>query len=89
MFPCRTLGIFLTLIVGLSAVAHAAQPSAATDPAQYTLVLNDMGKGLAPLDGHWQFHLGDDPAWSNPAYDDSGWEQLTADKPWSLQLMQS
>jgi hypothetical protein len=48
-------------------------------------VLDGLGKGTAPIDGPWQFHLGDDPAWANPAFDDSGWEQLTADKTWGAQ----
>jgi hypothetical protein len=37
------------------------------------------------VDGSWQFRLGDNPAWADPAFDDHSWEQLTADKPWSLQ----
>jgi hypothetical protein len=57
------------------AVAHAGP----------TLVLEDVGRGTAPLDGAWQFHLGDDPAWAAPDFDDSNWERLTADKPWGMQ----
>jgi len=53
------------------------------------LAIDGLGKGLAPLDGPWQFHLGDDPAWAAPALDDvtghSGWEQIAADKPWGSQ----
>jgi hypothetical protein len=48
-------------------------------------VLDGLGKGTAPLDGEWQFHLGDNPAWASPNFDDSGWEQLTADKTWGAQ----
>ena len=44
-----------------------------------------LGNGAVPLDGKWQFHLGDDMAWVRPEFDDSGWEQLTADKPWGAQ----
>jgi hypothetical protein len=33
----------------------------------------------------WQFHLGDDPAWANPAFDSSDWEHLAADRPWGEQ----
>jgi hypothetical protein len=88
MLGCRTSGLFLkllALVVSTPAIMYAAQAPPAPAPASHTLVLNEVGKGLAPLDGLWQFHLGDNPAWANPAYDDSGWEQLTADKPWSLQ----
>jgi len=41
--------------------------------------------GSAALDGPWQFHLGDDPAWASPTFDDSGWEQLSAGRPWGAQ----
>ena len=56
-----------------------------SQPSSHTLVLDGLGKGAAPLDGPWQFHLGDDPAWADPTYDDSHWEQITAEKPWGMQ----
>ena len=34
------------------------------------------GTGSVAVDGKWQFHTGDDPAWASPAYNDSSWEQL-------------
>jgi serine phosphatase RsbU (regulator of sigma subunit) len=58
------------------------------------LTIEALGKGAAPLDGPWQFHIGDNAAWANPAADDTtgptstdknGWEQLTADQPWGAQ----
>jgi hypothetical protein len=30
------------------------------------------------LDGEWAFHTGDDPQWSDPSFDDSGWAHLGA-----------
>jgi hypothetical protein len=43
-----------------------------------------LGRGTAPLDGLWQFHLGDNAQWADPAIPDAtgqnGWEQLTADR---------
>lgn len=50
-----------------------------------SLKIDHLGKGYAPLDGSWQFHLGDDPRWAHPALDDSQWEQITADEPWGSQ----
>lgn len=41
--------------------------------------------GAATLNGPWQFHLGDNPAWAAPGFDESAWEPLTADKPWGQQ----
>ena len=53
------------------------------------LTIEGLGKGVAPLDGPWQFHLGDNPAWAAPGVDDAtghnGWEQLNADSPWGTQ----
>ncbi len=44
-----------------------------------------LGKGATPLEGPWQFHLGDDPQWAATSFDDAGWERLTADQPWGKQ----
>lgn len=40
---------------------------------------------MADLAGPWRFHAGDNPAWANPAFDDSGWSLLSADRGWSQQ----
>ena len=54
-----------------------------------SLKIEGLGKGAVPLDGAWQFHLGDNPAWAQPNVDDStghdGWEQLNANAPWGAQ----
>ena len=73
----------------IAAMAHA-QPapgaSVQATPTQVpTVVLDGLGRGTAPLDGPWQFHLGDNPAWAAPDADDAAWEQLTADAPWGAQ----
>jgi hypothetical protein len=53
------------------------------------LSIDELGKGMAPLDGQWQFHLGDNPAWALPQTADdapgAGWEQLSPDKTWGAQ----
>ncbi len=41
--------------------------------------------GSVALHGPWQFHTGDNPAWASPAFDDSSWDQLSADQPWGAQ----
>jgi hypothetical protein len=41
-----------------------------------------IGTGTRPIAGLWQFHLGDDAQWAQPAFNDSAWEQLPADRPW-------
>ncbi|MGB8536843.1 MAG: SpoIIE family protein phosphatase [Acidobacteriaceae bacterium] len=45
----------------------------------------DPGKGFVEIGGTWHFHTGDDPAWAQPAYDDSSWEQLRGDTTWGSQ----
>ncbi len=45
----------------------------------------DPGKGFVEVGGDWRFHTGDDLAWAQPGYDDSGWELLRGDKTWGAQ----
>ena len=83
------------LVVGLLTALFAADPSylsaesAASAASGHLLTIDGLGKGTAPLDGPWQFHFGDDPAWALAPTPDAtgtgGWEQLTADKPWGAQ----
>jgi Stage II sporulation protein E (SpoIIE) len=59
--------------------------AASAAPLPAPLNVEGLGKGTVALDGDWQFHLGDDPAWASPTLDDSGWEQIKVDKPWGQQ----
>ena len=70
-------GIFFLLLV----TALIARPPAFSQ----ALTVQNPGAGSVPLNGKWQFHTGDNPAWANPSYDDSNWEQLSASKPWGSQ----
>ena len=75
---------FLTLLVAaLAGPAGALALDSPRSPGarQYP----QFDGGVTTLDGAWQFHLGDDPAWAAAGFDDSGWEPLTADKPWGEQ----
>ena len=47
--------------------------SAAPAPAQTGLVKGTIGDAVLVLTGPWKFHPGDDMAWANPSFDDSGW----------------
>ncbi len=67
------LRLFPILVVSL----HAATPA--------TAVTVKLGDGAVALDGPWQFHLGDNPTWASPAFDDSQWERLSANRPWDMQ----
>jgi len=76
----RNAGLVTTLLGTLVLFAAAQQT-----PAASPLVVSGLGKSTIPLDGLWQYHLGDDLAWADPAFDDSHWEQITADEPWGMQ----
>lgn len=40
---------------------------------------------ITSLDGLWHFHIGDDPAWANPDFDDSKWPLIRSDRSWTKQ----
>jgi sigma-B regulation protein RsbU (phosphoserine phosphatase) len=40
---------------------------------------------VAPLPALWRFHAGDNPAWADPQFDDSGWSLLRSDRSWNKQ----
>lgn len=82
----RICHLMACAVLGISPAGLFAQQSAAAGAkAPESLVVNHLGKGAVPLDGKWQFHVGDDHAWASPGFDDSQWEQVTADKPLGLQ----
>jgi len=66
-----------------------SQPATAARSNAPVISIEGLGKGDALLDGPWQFHLGDNPAWALPETgDDSrsvGWEQIGANETWGAQ----
>jgi Stage II sporulation protein E (SpoIIE) len=76
------------MLIAIS-IGVAAGTTVRAQVAAPTLSIEQLGKGIATIDGQWQFHLGDDPVWSTADVDDrtghAGWEQLTADSPWGAQ----
>ncbi|HEX4310498.1 MAG TPA: SpoIIE family protein phosphatase [Acidobacteriaceae bacterium] len=49
------------------------------------LVVGDLGRATVPLDGPWAFHLGDNPAWAAPGFDDSAWTRIETGRDWETQ----
>jgi hypothetical protein len=88
LVPLQVSIVLLAVALGLAPSEAQAlvssQESHLTNPVP-TLVLNGLGKGTVPLEGLWQFHLGDDPSWAAEDWNDSNWEQLTADQGWGAQ----
>jgi serine phosphatase RsbU (regulator of sigma subunit) len=74
----------LVIVCLFSVPARAAGASSAP-----VFTIEGLGKGDAPLNGPWQFHLGDNPAWALPETGDDGgnvgWEQISADATWGAQ----
>ncbi len=76
MLRVRLLLLFLLSLSAHAAFAHDdARPggdAASTDD----VVEVRLGDSAMELAGPWKFHVGDDPAWAQPDFDDSGWEQM-------------
>jgi len=79
----RARPLFRQTLIALAAVGLAVAQK------QLPVQVHGLGSGTVLLDGLWQFHPGDNPAWASPELDVStghnGWEELTADQPWGLQ----
>ena len=80
---------FFALLAVAVSLAHGEQGPDAAAKSAPTLVVEGLGKATVPLNGPWQFHLGDDMGWAQPGVDDvtghGGWETISADKPWGMQ----
>lgn len=64
--------VLLVLICGLVFRSPALGQSAATQSSDTTNVT--LGRSVVALTGPWKFHIGDDPRWADPNFDDSQWE---------------
>lgn len=78
------------ILLGLLPVAVFLVPTSSLAQAQPSILeVHDLGKGTSLLDGPWQFHVGDDPAWAITQTIDAtganGWQQISADEPWGAQ----
>ena len=56
-----------------------------TEQKTQTHIIEGLGKDSVPLEGSWEFHLGDDPGWASPSLDDSQWTKITAGQTWGEQ----
>lgn len=62
-----------------------AQTSGSRSTAPTPFVASGLGKAVVEMDGPWEFHPGDDIAWAQPGYDDSGWARIETGKTWEEQ----
>ncbi len=82
MHTFRRRQFALKLLV-LTLFACVALPVRAEDAAAFKT--QDPGKGVLEVGGLWNFHTGDDLAWAQPGFNDSGWEKLRGDATWGAQ----
>jgi hypothetical protein len=73
------LRVRLLLLLLLSQAAYAGAVTSAPESAATTAdraVHVKLGESSVELAGPWKFHIGDDPAWAQPDFDDSSWEDV-------------
>jgi hypothetical protein len=77
------------VIVASTLPLHAAATTPLAPAQNSVLAIDGLGKGVTPLEGSWQFHLGDNPSFAQPQTADStgvdGWEALSPDATWGAQ----
>lgn len=83
----RRVGVVLTLLI-LSALPHPAWADASTvqtEESEATLADKiaplKLGESSIELVGPWKFRAGDDMAWAQPDYNDSGWATMDLTPP--------
>jgi hypothetical protein len=65
--------IWFLVVMTVSAFGLRAQDAAAPNDTAHVTV----GQSVIPLNGPWKFHIGDNPQWASPSFDDSRWETVT------------
>jgi hypothetical protein len=81
----RRAGLMFLLLCALSLRAHSSSPadnkSSNVSKAGDGVVQVTLGESAAELAGPWKFHLGDDKAWSQADFNDSGWDRMDLTPP--------
>lgn len=76
-------GVFSVLLVSLVLLSLLLSATPSLQAQAFNLQAGS--EPVASLDGLWRFHTGDNPAWSEPNFDDSQWPLLRSNEPWSIQ----
>ena len=80
--------LLLLLAVPVRMYGQAAEgQTGSTGAAASSVVPVKLGESSTELTGPWKFHTGDDMAWAQPDFDDSGWKSIDLTKPvgWTKQ----
>jgi hypothetical protein len=84
MLP-RKLRLSVALFTVLAVIPAMLLAANVPTLAAPILTIDGLGRGTVALDGPWQFHIGDNMAWADPAFDDSSWQQIDVSRPWGDQ----
>jgi hypothetical protein len=76
MLGVRFLLFLLLLPLSAHAVPAVDQSKNAAAAPTDSVAQVKLGESSMELDGPWKFHVGDDPAWAQPGFDDSSWEEM-------------
>ncbi len=70
--------LLLLMLLPLSAYADGAIDKSLKESAATAsdIVPVNLGESAVELAGPWKFHVGDNPEWAQPDFDDSGWEDM-------------
>ena len=61
---------------GATLASTASTQNSLMSAGREQVVVPSSIHGTFKLDGNWRFHTGDDPAWADPAFDDSTWDKI-------------
>jgi hypothetical protein len=75
MFRVRLCLLLLLVPLTCGALALGQPQNGIAAPAD-NLARAKLGESTVELAGPWKFHIGDDPTWARPDFDDSGWEDV-------------
>ncbi|MFZ0663494.1 MAG: SpoIIE family protein phosphatase [Acidobacteriaceae bacterium] len=64
--------LLASLVFGVSASAQSVPVQSSGAAAAHVT----LGHSVVPLYGPWKFHIGDNPQWASPSFDDSTWEAV-------------
>src|ERR1017187_5176786 len=80
----RLILCWFAILCVCSIASRAQSPKVpASTPAPGTTATSQAAAihGVLDLDGPWRFHLGDDPKWADPNFDDSSWQTVKLGSP--------
>ncbi len=75
MLRVRLHLLLLLLLPAFAAVALGQPQSGSASPVGDSPRVR-LGESSVELAGPWKFHVGDDPSWAKPEFDDSSWEEV-------------